>query len=322
VKTILVIDFSVNWYDLFRRHKMPSGEEIVIEQTEWRLLDCAADASAPPGKRLVASIQPSSEPYPGTKQGEHRVVHPDAVLIRNFPRGLHEVDYRNLLLTMAVAGVPAVNTISSTLLCQERPLLYAELLRVRDKLGEAAFPLISAQMFSNLTASSKPLVPPSLPLVAKVSNTHAGFGKMQFAATADGAAAFEDFRSVLALHKDYFTTESLVPNVATEYRVQRIGSHCRVYRRQSDSGWKGNWGNIRFESLPTEGRHETWAAECAKIFGGLDILALDVLVDTEGKETIIELNDTACGLMYEFEHEDCARIRDLLVDKLSSPTVS
>ena len=51
-------------------------------------------------------------------------------------------------------------------------------------------------------------------------------------------------------------------------------------------------------------------------FGGLDILALDVLVGADGSETILELNDTACGLMYDFEQEDCARIRDVLLAKM------
>ena len=172
-------------------------------------------------------------------------------------------------------------------------------------------------MFANLTASHKPLVPPPLPCVAKVSNTHAGFGKMQFGAAGDdGASSFDDFRSVLALHKDYYTVEPLVGDVVSEYRVQRIGGHHRVYTRKSDTGWKGNWGNIRFESLPVEERHCRWADECASLFGGLDILALDVLVGADGSETILELNDTACGLMFDFEKEDCARIRDLVLAKL------
>ena len=85
-----------------------------------------------------------------------------------------------------------------------------------------------------------------------------------------------------------------------------LGEHVRVYKRQSDSGWKGNWGDIRFADLPVEDRHRRWADEASRIFGGLDLLALDVLVDADGNETIIELNDTAAGLMFEHEQEEGA----------------
>ena len=198
--------------------------------------------------------------------------------------------------------------------CQDRPLLYGELLRIRDRLGREAFPLIDMQYFANLSAAHTPLIAPALPLVAKVSNTHAGFGKARFGA--GKSDEFDDFRSVLALHTDYFTTEPFVERVASEYRVQRIGEHVRVYKRQSDSGWKGNWGDIRFADLPVEDRHRRWAEEASRVFGGLELLALDVLVDADGNETIIELNDTAAGMMFEHEAEDCARLREMLLRKM------
>ena len=220
---MLVVDFSVNWFDVFRGAKAPGGEALVVDQTEWKLMDVAVDAAAPPGRRLVVSIQPTAEPF-DRRQAERRVVRPEALLIRNFPRGLHGVEYRNLLLGMQLAGVlVAVNSIHSVLQCQDRPLLYGELLRIRDRLGREAFPLIDMQYFANLSAAHTPLIAPALPLVAKVSNTHAGFGKARFGA--GKSDEFDDFRSVLALHTDYFTTEPFVERVASEYRVQRIGEH-------------------------------------------------------------------------------------------------
>ena len=54
-----------------------------------------------------------------------------------------------------------------------------------------------------------------------------------------------------------------------------------------------------------------------QIFGGLDILALDVLHLSNGDDIILELNDSAFGLMWEHENDDCGRIRDVVVEKMA-----
>lgn len=63
--------------------------------------------------------------------------------------------------------------------------------------------------------------------------------------------------------------------------------------------------------------YKFWADEVAKLFGGLDILALDVLHTKDGRDYIIELNDTAPGLMWEHEEEDLGHIRDLVLQRMS-----
>jgi glutathione synthase/RimK-type ligase-like ATP-grasp enzyme len=65
-------------------------------------------------------------------------------------------------------------------------------------------------------------------------------------------------------------------------------------------------------------RYKMWADEVSKCFGGLDIFAIDVLKTQDGKEYILEINDTACGLMWEHEQEDCGRIRDLVLAKMNA----
>jgi hypothetical protein len=40
------------------------------------------------------------------------------------------------------------------------------------------------------------------------------------------------------------------------------------------------------------------------------------MVTKDGKEFIIEINDTAMGLMFEHEKEDALDIRDLVVKKM------
>lgn len=155
--------------------------------------------------------------------------------------------------------------------------------------------------------------PVALPAVVKVASTHAGYGKIRITSNEDG----DDLKSILALHKDYYTVEPLVPEIAFEYRIQRIGEHVRAFRRNSDTTWKNNWGNLQFEDHEVTEEHRVWAEECAKIFGGLDILAIDVLHKKDGCGVILEVNDTACGLMFEHEAEDVGHIRDVVVRHLN-----
>ncbi len=54
------------------------------------------------------------------------------------------------------------------------------------------------------------------------------------------------------------------------------------------------------------------------MFGGLDILSLDAVIDENGKHTILEVNDTATGLHPEHEEEDTAYIRDLVVQRMKA----
>lgn len=43
-----------------------------------------------------------------------------------------------------------------------------------------------------------------------------------------------------------------------------------------------------------------WVDNVATLFGGLDVCALEVLVGKDGKEWIIEVNDSALSLMVGF----------------------
>jgi hypothetical protein len=115
---------------------------------------------------------------------------------------------------------------------------------------------------------------------------------------------------VLALHKDYATAEPFIPGRAYDLRIQKIGTHYRVYKRQS-SNWKGNVGNSIIEEIAVTDRYKVhlgttlfthlyyiapttdfvcslgpvqmWADEASKMFGGLDILTVDAIHTTEGK---------------------------------------
>jgi len=68
----------------------------------------------------------------------------------------------------------------------------------------------------------------------------------------------------------------------------------------------------QIETIEVTDEWKMWADECAKLFGGLDILGLD-FVCCDGKYVILELNDTAIGLVHEHEQEDMNHMRDIVL---------
>lgn len=65
-------------------------------------------------------------------------------------------------------------------------------------------------------------------------------------------------------------------------------------------------------------RHRAWVDQVAQLFGGLDICAIELLVGKDGREYIIEVNDSALSLMGDSQEEDRRHIADLfLIFKLS-----
>ena len=327
-KTLLVVDYSTNWYEVFGSNlKLANGNKVVVEQVEWK--DLTVEMSAEDG--AVVHCRASENPLPFSNQGKERIVKPDFMLVRNFPIDLRSEDYKNQLMGLMMADVPSVNSLHSIFMCMNRPLLYGELLKIQKKLEKTGNPstlkLIPLRYCTNATQSSlgksklsEPKVVKegeyhsgSLPSVVKVSNTHAGYGKMQIASKEQ----LDDLRCILALHKDYFTIEPTI-KFEYEFRIQKIGNNYRCFRRNSSSSWKGNWGNVEFTEHEFQDQYKVWADECAAIYGGLDILALDVLHVNDDLDIIIELNDTACGLMWEHEAEDVKHIKNIVVEKMNN----
>eukprot|EP01119_Soliformovum_irregulare_P011832 TRINITY_DN3002_c0_g1_i3.p1 TRINITY_DN3002_c0_g1~~TRINITY_DN3002_c0_g1_i3.p1 ORF type:complete len:318 (+),score=71.59 TRINITY_DN3002_c0_g1_i3:235-1188(+) len=306
----------IDFYEVFRGSTLANGEKIVVEQTEWK--DLHVQASATGG--TVCFLKKSENPWPFSTQKEERIVKPDFVLVRNFPKDIHENDFRNMVIGLIYGGLDGVNSPTSILMCMDRPLIYAELLKLSKTpaLRSTSLTLIPMNYWPNqpISTSAPTALDPShattFPLVCKVSSTHAGFGKMR----ASNEADLKDLRCILALHKDYFTTEPII-DFDYEFRIQKIGDHYRAFKRGSDTSWKGNWGNLRYEDMEFHPDYKIWADECSKMFGGLEILALDVLHTTDGHNIVIELNDTAFGLMWEHSDEDNKYIRDVAIDKMN-----
>lgn len=70
------------------------------------------------------------------------------------------------------------------------------------------------------------------------------------------------------------------------------------------------------EQLSVSERHRTWIDHVAQLFGGLDICAIELLVGKDGREHIIEVNDSALSLMGDSQEEDRRHIADLVTAKM------
>ena len=70
------------------------------------------------------------------------------------------------------------------------------------------------------------------------------------------------------------------------------------------------------EQLPLTDRYRGWVSAVSQLFGGLDICALEAVVGKDGKEHIIEVNDSALTLMGDSQEEDRRHIAELVCAKM------
>ena len=136
-------------------------------------------------------------------------------------------------------------------------------------------------------------------------------------------SAHSDFRSVLAMMpNEHCFAEPFIIG-ACDLRIQKIGTQYRAFRRYGVSGeWKTNTGTAVMDELPCEPRWKAWADSAAGMFGGLDILTVDAIVE-EGteKEMIIEVNGTSSGLHPDFAAEDNQHIAELVLARMNDECV-
>lgn len=305
-KEVLVIggDPNVEWTKYFAGRTTASGVGVRVTQCPWDAITLTCHSTGGPGGAPVALVAVPS------RYGRTDTFQPDLVLVRSALRAAAPVDHRNVLLGLAFAGVPCVNSAASLWLCQEKPLVYAALRGVRDRLGGAdAFPLIEQTYYPGWRAMT---LPGTLPAVAKVGTVHAGLGKMRL----DTAQQYFDLRSVVALAGHYVTTEPCI-DWDYDFRLQKIGPHVRGFRRTSDN-WKGQGWASRDVDAPVTPQQRAWLDAVAAALG-MDILTIDGVHDrSTGKDYIVEVNDSAIGLNERHKDEDFGYMVDLVMSKLSA----
>ncbi|KAH3761572.1 synapsin II [Pelomyxa schiedti] len=310
VLTVLFIasQTSRNWFKLLsgiRLVNRSTGKhfKIMVDQCDWPELDLYAYCDT----KLVATLNEQHDPIPGTNQANRRTIRPDLVCVRATVHSICSRDYRNSLYALQFCNVPCVNNFQCLYAELQRPIMYGALLEIRKRLGEKLFPLIQQYYYPTYKTWG---ITPSYPLVIKVAHPHAGYGKMRVENSQD----FMDLGGIVAIRNDYCTAEPLIDG-AYDLRIQKIGNCYRAYKRTSVC-WKGNQGAAELDQIPMTDRYKLWCDEASKLFGGMDILAVDAIVDKSGKEYILEVNGSEIGLGPEFSEDDEIAIRDVILKKL------
>ena len=367
-KHLLIIDFQTDWYTQFKDCALKDGTPLIIEQTQWPLIDLEASSSPIQNKhanqqeeeeekqkdkkndkndknskndsndsntkntthsddddvntsnrKIIVQLQPNTHvPNPiRVKQGKANEIiqfMPDFLLIRSLPTNIHGYDFMNILMGFMFANIPSINSLNSIFMTMQRCLVYAALNKFNN------LPLIPMKYDPNFTARHDSLIKDKdngdndnggFPKVVKVGNCHSGYGKSKIM----NYSSMDDLKSILILNRDYYTIEKYISNIDFEYRIQKIGNGIRTFKRIQSDNWKTHISS--FVEYKMTQKHEEWIDTASSIFGGLDICALDVLKTKDDEDIILELNDTAIGLMGAYEVEDESNIRDLVVNRMS-----
>ncbi|GAU92932.1 hypothetical protein RvY_04944-2 [Ramazzottius varieornatus] len=302
-KVLLVIDDQhTDWSKYFRGRKIHNEFDIRVEQAEFSEISMTAFSDR--GTMVDVEVNRG-----GTKTA--RSFRPDFVLVRQ-PIRDGSRDYRHLLLALLYGNVPSVNSLESLASFLDKPLIFSQLIEIQQRLGRNNFPLIPQSYYP--THKEMQTIS-SFPVVLKIGHAHAGLGKTRVTS----AQEMQDIASIVGSCGAYCTAEPFVDS-KYDLHLQKIGPSYKAYMRKSISGsWKANTGSTMLEQIPLQERWRAWLDECSRIFGGLDVFAIEAVASKEGQEFIISLNDSSSmTLLGETQEEDRQLIAELVYHKMSS----
>jgi len=146
----------------------------------------------------------------------------------------------------------------------------------------------------------------------KIGFHHGGLGKLR----ADSLVHFQELLSVLACVDTYITVEPYI-ETKCDVHIQKIGSNYKAFMRKSISGgWKSNIGSAVLEQIQVSDKYKQWADEVSLLFGGLDLVAIEIVETKNNEQLIYEVTGSQFTLMGETQEEDRRLISDLITVKM------
>lgn len=304
LRVLVIVSNRENYYESLGQ-KTVLGYTIEVDQAPWA--DIVGLVSFPDS--LVAHIRPQKSPLPNSPQDRARSFAPHLVLLRSFVLGNPDHDWRHLFKALAHQHVRVINSLSSFLFSVEKEIMWGQLRRIQKEKCPT-LPLIPQTYYSSAAVAGFA----DFPLVLKVGSASQGVGK----AVVSSSTAWKDYCSVLEMLPKSglgFTAEPMI-EWESDLRLQKIGAHYRAIRRfksGNSDAWKANDAlGIQEEDVTMELRWKHWL-DVLSCELDMPILGMDLLVSSDGREYLLELNSSSIGFPPRHREEDCTHICEVVL---------
>lgn len=134
-----------------------------------------------------------------------------------------------------------------------------------------------------------------IPFIAKLANGSLGKQVFKIISKKD----FDDFINQREIDKKLYLFQKFYP-ISADYRVFIIGE--KIFGPMKRIAPKGEWKTNSYGSTHERAEKEKLPIQLAKTFlkkTGIEFAGLDILIDSDGKARLIEINTMACFKVFE-----------------------